>query len=262
MTRPETALHAQWAHGFDLSGQAAVVTGAAGGIGLAAAELLSRCGARIALLDLRPEVLGAAADLEGGLDRHLACQVDLEDPDAIAEAIAQAHDRFGAVDVLVNNAGVALLDKAEDLSEAAWDRTMAVNLKAPWLLAQAVGRGMKQRRYGRIINLASQASVVALDRHAAYCASKAALVGLTRVLALEWAPYGITVNAISPTVVDTELGRQAWAGDPGIAMRARIPVGRFARPAEIAGLILFLASDASAMVTGENILIDGGYTAQ
>jgi 2-deoxy-D-gluconate 3-dehydrogenase len=139
---------------------------------------------------------------------------------------------------------------------------MAVNLKAPLLLAQAVGCGMKQRRYGRIINLASQASVVALDRHAAYCASKAALVGLTRVLALEWAPYGITVNAISPTVVDTELGRQAWDGDPGIAMRTRIPVGRFARPDEIAGLILFLASDASSMVTGENILIDGGYTAQ
>lgn len=262
MTREDTAASSHWTHGFDLSGQVAVVTGAASGIGLAAAELLSQCGARLALLDLRGEVAGVAADLEGGLDRHLACAVDLEEPAAIAEAIAQAHDRFGAVDILVNNAGVALLDEAEDLSESAWDRTMAINLKAPFLLAQAVGRGMKQRGYGRIINLASQASVIALDRHAAYCASKAALIGLTKVLALEWAPHGITVNAISPTVVDTDLGRKAWAGDTGAAMRTRIPVGRFARPDEIAGVILFLASDASAMVTGENIIVDGGYTAQ
>ena len=253
---------APWTQGFDFSERVAVVTGAASGIGLAAARLLSRCGARLALLDLRPEVAGVARELEGGLDRHLACQVDLGAPAAIAEAIRQVHDRFGAIDILVNNAGVALLDKAENLSEAAWDATMAINLKAPFLLAQAVGRGMRQVGHGRIVNLASQASVVALDRHAAYCASKAALVGLTQVLALEWAPHGITVNAISPTVVDTELGRTAWVGEAGAAMRARIPVGRFARPDEVAGLILFLASDASAMVTGANIMIDGGYTAQ
>jgi len=262
VSRDGSDLRDCWTQGFDFSGRVAVVTGAAGGIGLAAARALARCGARLALLDLRPDLEAVAAELDGGLERHLACQVDLADPGAIAEFVRRAERHFGALDILVNNAGVALLHRAEDLSEAAWDQTLAINLKAPFLLAQAIGQCMKQRHFGRIINLASQASVVALDRHAAYCASKAGLVGLTKVLALEWAGHGITVNAISPTVVDTELGRQAWAGEPGSAMRARIPVGRFARPEEIAGLILYLASDASAMLTGENILIDGGYTAQ
>jgi 2-deoxy-D-gluconate 3-dehydrogenase len=256
------SINASWRGGFDFSGRSALVTGAASGIGRAAAELLSQCGAQVALLDLQDEVAAVASGLEGGLGRHLACQADLADPKAIAHAMLQVQDRFGAIDILVNNAGIALLDRAETLPAAAWDATMAINVRAPFLLAQAAARGMKERGGGRIINLASQASVVALDRHAAYCASKAALVGLTKVLALEWAPHGITVNAISPTVVETELGRKAWAGAPGVAMRARIPVGRFARPDEIAGVILFLASDASAMVTGENIIVDGGYTAQ
>ncbi len=139
---------------------------------------------------------------------------------------------------------------------------MAVNLKAPFMLAQAVGKAMIAKRYGRIVNIASQASVVALDRHVAYCTSKAALVGMTQVLAAEWAEYGITVNAVSPTVVETELGKRAWAGEVGAAMKKKIPTGRFAQPEEIAIAVLYLASDAAAMVDGENFIIDGGYTIQ
>jgi NAD(P)-dependent dehydrogenase (short-subunit alcohol dehydrogenase family) len=247
---------------FDLTDRVAIVTGAASGIGLAAAESLSAAGARIVLLDIDPKVVETAAALPGGAERHLAIVADLVAPGAVEAAVARAVAACGRIDILVNNAGVALLENAETLSEQAWDKTMALNLKAPFLLAQAVGKEMMKRGYGRIINLASQASVIALERHVAYCASKAAIVGMTKVLALEWAKHGITVNAVSPTVVETELGRKAWAGAVGEAMKAKIPVGRFARPDEIGTLILYLASEAAAMVNGENIVIDGGYTAQ
>ena len=137
---------------------------------------------------------------------------------------------------------------------------MAINLKAPFLLSQEVGRRMITAGGGKIINIASQAAVIALDRHVAYCASKAGLIGMTRVLALEWVEYGITVNAISPTIVLTELGKKAWAGRVGEDMKRRIPVGRFAQPEEVAAAALFLASAAADMITGENLIIDGGYT--
>lgn len=115
---------------------------------------------------------------------------------------------------------------------------------------------------GRIVNLASQAAVIGLDRHVAYCASKAAVVGMTKVLAMEWAPHGINVNAVSPTIVETALGKKAWAGELGERAKLQIPVGRFAQPEEIAGLVLYLVSDAAKMITGENVVIDGGYSIQ
>jgi 2-deoxy-D-gluconate 3-dehydrogenase len=153
-----------------------------------------------------------------------------------------------------------LLDPATDVPAERWKATLDVNLSASFFMAQAAGRIMLEAGYGRIINLASQAAVVGLDQHAAYCASKAAIVGLTRVLSLEWAPRGITVNAVSPTVVETPLGKAAWAGEKGERAKAQIPVGRFAQPDEVAQLIAFLASDAAAMITGQNVLIDGGFT--
>ncbi|MFJ3056360.1 GolD/DthD family dehydrogenase [Herbaspirillum sp. NPDC087042] len=247
--------------GDDYRSRVVIVTGAAAGIGLATSQLLADRGAQLVLVDRSGEIEGLPDRLAGGAQRHLAVVMDVCEQTAIAALVRQVQERYGRIDVLVNNAGVALLEAAAEASSTDWDRTMAINLKAPFLLAQAVLPLMRQQAYGRIVNLASQASVVALERHAAYCASKAALVALSRVLALEWACHGITVNAISPTVVETELGKQAWAGNAGAVMRARIPVGRFAQPAEIAQLVAYLASEHAAMITGDNILIDGGYTA-
>ena len=246
----------------DFDGRTALVTGGAGGIGLAIARQLAQGGARVVLVDLERQALDVAAASLAEPRHHLALAVDVTRPEGVEQAVATVLEATGRIDILVNSAGVALLEPAGEISEAAWERTLAVNLTAPLLLAQAVAPAMRRQRHGRIINLASQASVVALRRHAAYCASKAGLVGLTRVLALEWATDGITVNAISPTVVDTPLGRKAWAGQVGEAMRALIPTGRFAQPEEVARLAVFLAGMHAGMLTGENIVIDGGYSIQ
>jgi NAD(P)-dependent dehydrogenase (short-subunit alcohol dehydrogenase family) len=137
---------------------------------------------------------------------------------------------------------------------------MNVNLTGTFLTSQAVGRRMLAAGGGKIINLASQAGTVALDQHAAYCASKFAVIGLTKVLASEWAGRGVTANTISPTVVMTELGHRAWDGPKGEALKTLIPTGRFAEPEEIAATALFLASSAADMINGADILVDGGYT--
>lgn len=248
--------------GCDLTGRVALITGAANGIGLSVASLFAAAGARLALLDCSPAVQDLPATLSADASLHLALQVDVSDSAALEQAVAHTIAHFGRIDILINNAGVALLGEAASLSDADWNTTLAVNLTAPFVLSQAVGRHMLQRCYGRIINLASQASVVALQRHAAYCSSKAGLVAMSKVLAVEWGRSGITVNSVSPTVVETELGKTAWAGEPGRLMKSRIPVGRFAAPEEVAGLILYLSSEAAGMINGENILIDGGYCAQ
>lgn len=248
-----------WNQAFDLSGRCALVTGGAAGIGHACATLLASRGARVALLDRNPEVTQIAAQLGDG---HLGIALDVRDKAAIEAAVDQAAKAFGRLDLLVNSAGIALLDKALDVSEEAWDSTLDINLKASFFVAQEVARHLRTNGGGRIVNLASQAAVIGLDRHVAYCASKAAVVGMTRVLAMEWAEFGITVNAVSPTIVETELDKKAWAGEVGERAKRLIPVGRFARPEEIAAAVLYLLSDAAAMITGENLVIDGGYSIQ
>ncbi|WP_061108987.1 GolD/DthD family dehydrogenase, partial [Listeria monocytogenes] len=174
--------------------------------------------------------------------------------------VAEIKKVYPKIDILANSAGVALLEKAEDLPEEYWDKTMELNLKGSFLMAQIIGREMIATGGGKIVNMASQASVIALDKHVAYCASKAAIVSMTQVLAMEWAPYNINVNAISPTVILTELGKKAWAGQVGEDMKKLIPAGRFGYPEEVAACALFLVSDAASLITGENLIIDGGYT--
>lgn len=251
-----------WDNAFDFSGQVAVVTGGGAGIGFACAELLAERGASVVLLDLRPDIADVAATLKDGAEKHFGIALDVRKLSQVQSAVDAVLARYGRIDHLVNSAGVALLDKAVDVTEDGWDTTMAVNLKASFFVAQAVAKPMMAAGRGRIVNLASQAAVVALDRHVAYCASKAAIVGMTKVLAIEWASSGITVNAISPTVVETALGKKAWAGEVGERAKKLIPAGRFAQPSEIAAMALYLLSDVAAMITGENVVIDGGYTVQ
>lgn len=244
---------------FSLAGKTAVVTGAASGIGAAIAEAFAAKGATVALLDMNLDAAGLKAGSLPGEARAFACNVT--DPDSIAAAVAEVTAAFGGIDILVNSAGIVDLAPAEDLSRTAWNRTIEVNLTGSFLMAQAVGQAMiAQGRGGRIINLASQAGSVAIEGHVAYCASKFGILGVTKTLALEWGRHGITVNAISPTVVMTDLGRKAWEGAKGEAMKGQIPVGRFAEPEEVAAAAVFLASDAAAMINGADLLVDGGYT--
>jgi 2-deoxy-D-gluconate 3-dehydrogenase len=236
----------------------AVITGAASGIGYEVATYFATRGARVVGVDLSDAVVELMSALPG--DGHLGIARDLTDPAAAQQVISEAIAFAGTPTILVNSAGVALLDKAVDVPAGRWQATLDVNLSASFYMAQAAGRAMIEAGYGRIINLASQAGVIGLDEHAAYAASKAAIIGLTRVLSKEWAPSGVTVNAVSPTVVETPLGKAAWAGEKGERAKAEIPVGRFAQPSEIASLIGYLASEDAAMVTGTNVLIDGGRT--
>jgi NAD(P)-dependent dehydrogenase (short-subunit alcohol dehydrogenase family) len=243
---------------FGLEGRIALVTGGASGIGGAIAATYATKGAQVAVVDLDGEGANKQAATIGNNSRAFTCDVSY--PASVEAVTAAVMDAYGRIDVLVNSAGVALLAPAEDLAVSAWDTTLNVNLKGTFLMCQAVGRHMLVAGRGKIINLASQAASVALDQHVAYCASKFGVIGMSKVLASEWAARGITVNTISPTVVLTELGRTAWAGPKGEALKALIPTGRFAYPDEIAATAVFLASNSADMINGADILVDGGYT--
>ncbi|MBV8820876.1 MAG: D-threitol dehydrogenase [Acidobacteriaceae bacterium] len=246
--------------GIVLDGKIAFVTGANAGIGRTIAERFAQHGAHLVLFDRDQKVVSVAGELQKGNGRALGLTGDVSRTEDVRGAVAAAVSEFGRIDILVNNAGVGPLNPVEVTTDEAWDFTMAVNLRGPFLCAREIGKVMIAQGGGRIVNVASQASVVAIEGHAAYCASKAGLVGLTKVLALEWGKHGITANCVSPTVVLTELGAVAWGGEKGASLKREIPTGRFAEPKEIADAVLFLASDAAAMISGANLLIDGGYT--
>jgi len=243
---------------FGLEGKVAMVTGGASGIGAAVADTFALKGARVAVVDLDGDAAHKKALDLGADSAGYAC--DVSDPDSVAAVVDAVVKTFGRIDILVNSAGVAFLAPAEELSVEAFDTTIKVNLKGTFVVCQAVGRHMLAQGKGKIVNMASQAATVALDQHVAYCASKFAVVGLSKVLASEWAGRGVNVNTVSPTVVMTDLGRKAWAGPKGEAHKALIPTGRFALPEEIAATVLFLVSDSADMVNGADLLVDGGYT--
>jgi NAD(P)-dependent dehydrogenase (short-subunit alcohol dehydrogenase family) len=247
---------------FSLENKVALVTGAAQGIGQAIVELYAEKGADIILVDLQDKVKEVAASLSKFGRKGFPLVADITSTDNVKKVVEDSIQEFDKIDILVNCAGVVFLDDAENISEEYWDKTMAVNLKASFIMAQYVGREMIKAKGGKIVNIASQAGIVALDKHIAYCTSKAGIIGMTKVLAMEWAEFNINVNAISPTVILTELGKKAWAGEVGEKFKQKIPLRRFGYPEEVAAVALFLASDAADLITGENILIDGGYTIQ
>lgn len=245
---------------FSLENKVVVVTGGASGIGAAIAKMFADKGATIAVLDMAKEPAELMATELG--DRAVSYVVNVTDAGSVNAAVAAVVEHYGRIDVLVHSAGIVALDPAESVTAEDWGRQIDVNLSGTFFVNQAVGRVMLDAGGGKIINMASQAGSIALHHHAAYCASKWGVIGLTKVLAAEWAGRGVTVNTISPTVVLTALGKEAWAGQKGEDMKKLIPVGRFAEPDEIAAAALFLASDASDMINGADFVIDGGYTIQ
>lgn len=244
---------------FSITNQIAVITGGANGIGKAVTETFLKKGAKVAILDVSEDVEEIAKQIDQKNATGIQC--DVTNNESIKQAIKETLDHFGKIDILVNCAGIALLDDAENLSSEYWDKTLAINLTGSFHMCQEVGNVMIRQGYGgKIINIASQAAIIALDNHVAYSASKAGIIGMTKVLALEWAEYKINVNAISPTVILTELGKKAWAGENGEKAKREIPLKRFGYPEEVAAVALFLASNATDLITGENIVMDGGNT--
>lgn len=243
---------------YSLVGKRAIITGGAAGIGFATAKFFAEKGVKLLLADLNPEVDRVAKSLGA---ENAGVAGDVCSDSYRAEVIRVADELFGGADILVNSAGIVALDNAENLSDEMWTRTIDINLTASFKMAQAFGKRLiETNRPGSIVNMASQAGVVALDKHVAYCTSKGGIIAMTKVLAMEWGKYGIRVNSVAPTVVLTELGHQAWDGPVGDAFKKEIPAERFAEPEEIAGVIGFLCSSAAAMITGHNLVIDGGYT--
>ncbi|MBI2940825.1 MAG: glucose 1-dehydrogenase [Chloroflexi bacterium] len=248
---------------IDLSGRRALVTGAGKGIGRAICLELARAGADVFGVSRTESDLQSLGEEVAALGiRYAYAIAELRGPLEAERVVEAAVTALSAIEILVNNAGVAWNAPAEDVTEEQWDTTLDTNLKAAFFCAQAAGRRMLARGSGRIVNVTSQAGIVALHDHAAYCASKAALGMLTKVLAAEWGPRGVTVNAVAPTVILTPLGERVW-GDPAKAqpMLAKIPLGRFGQPVEVASVVAFLASDLASLINGETVVVDGGYTA-
>lgn len=236
-------------------GKRALVTGAGKGIGREIATLLAACGAEVVAVGRNAVDLASLARETGAA----TIVAELADP----VAARAAAERAGPIDLLVNNAGITILQPFLDVTTDALDAIMAVNLRAVLVISQVVARGMIARGTGgAIVNLSSQASQVALADHAAYCASKGALDQLTRVMALELGPHQIRVNAVNPTVTLTPMGALAW-GDPakGDPMKAKIPLGRFAFPRDVAHAVAYLLSDQADMIHGVMLPIDGGFLA-
>lgn len=239
----------------EFTGQCAVVTGAANGIGHAIATHLAERGANIVGIDRGDELAERIEQLPG--NGHCAIGADLTEDGAAERAVHAVKHQFGTAQILVNSAGIGRMDEARTLAADIWHQTLAVNLTASFFMAQAFGRTMVEAGYGRIITIASQAAELGLPGHAAYSASKAGVLGFTRVLAVEWARLGVTVNAVSPTIVATDLGKRVWQGEMGEKAKNEIPAGRFAEPEEVAALVGYLSSGAAAMVNGENVILDG-----
>jgi NAD(P)-dependent dehydrogenase (short-subunit alcohol dehydrogenase family) len=250
---------------FDLSGQVALVTGAARGLGRAISLALAHAGADVAL-GLRDVNTGGelAKEIEALGRRALPLQMDMTQLDQVSRAVEDTAAQFHSLEILVNNAGVAPENPAENVREQDFDLTLAVNLKGTFFASQAAGRLMIRQNRGCIVNMSSQAAFVALPTESIYCMTKAAIAHLTKCLAVEWGKYNIRVNAVAPTFIRTP-GTESVLADPAFRndVTERIAaLHRIGEPMDVAGSVVFLASPAASMITGHTLLIDGGWTAR
>ncbi|MCZ7645441.1 MAG: SDR family oxidoreductase [Planctomycetota bacterium] len=250
---------------FKLDGRRALVTGGSKGLGEVIATALAQAGADVALASRnKTEVQAAAARIEQGTGRRaLSVAADVTKAAEVERMAEEVERLLGPIDILVNNAGINIRGEVAQLKEEDWDAVLAVNLKAPFLAAKRFAPGMCERGWGRVINLGSILSVIAIPGRAPYASAKAGVLNLTRVMALEWAARGVTANAICPGPFATEMNKPLL-NDPEKykAFVAKIPMGRWGELHEIAGAALFLASEASSYVTGSALFVDGGWTAQ
>ena len=248
---------------FDLSGKVALVTGAGRGIGYHTALALAKYGADVIVSSRTvPELENVASAIENMGRRAMIQSADITDVNQIRSMVDAAREIFGRIDILVNNAGINRPQPAVDVTEENWDLIMNTNLKGLFFCAQAVGHVMIEQKYGKIINISSDAGSVGLLKRAAYCASKGGVNLLTKVLAIEWAAHHINVNAIAPAFIETPLTEPMFR-DQGFReyVLGNTPLGRVGQPEEVSGAVVFLASKASDYMTGHVMLVDGGWTA-
>lgn len=248
---------------FDIEGQVALVTGAARGLGMEIALALADAGADIAVAVRRSGTGEELAEVIRGMGRRaIEVTMDVIDLSQVRAAVGQVATEFGRLDILVNNAGLGPENPAEDVTEEDFDLTFDVNVRGLFFASQAAARIMFDQAYGRIVNLSSQAGLVALPTEAIYCASKAAVTHLTRCLAVEWGVHGVNVNAVAPTFIRTPGTEPALADDAfRLDVEERIAaLHRIGEPADVTGAVVYLASPASSLVTGTTLVVDGGWT--
>lgn len=250
------------ANRFDLTDKVAIVTGASSGLGRRFGLILAKAGAKVAIAARRADRLSdLAREIEAFDGRAVPVPLDVADPSSVRQAVATAETELGPISILVNNAGTVVVKPLLEHDESDWDRVIDTNLKGAWLMAQEVARHMVRLGHGgSIINIASMLGLMTQPQVPSYCASKAAVIHLTRAMAVELAPHKIRVNAIAPGYFESDMTRDYLASDAGRAMADRIPLGRTGAADELDGALLLLASDASAYMTGAVITVDGGQT--
>ena len=247
---------------FSLAGRVALVTGASRGIGRAIAVALGAAGAAVACAARsRDQVDAAAAEITAAGGRARGLRLDVTRSEQIAAGVEEIEGALGPIDVLVNNAGITMEKKTTAVTDEDWDAVLATNLTSMFRCARAVAPGMMRLERGKIINIGSMYGIIGVPRYAAYCASKAAVDGLTRSLAAEWARHGIQVNCLAPGYMSTDISRAALADEKTRALfLSKIPARRIGEPEEVGALAVYLASPASDFMTGQTVYLDGGQT--